>query len=160
MKDGTDREPFARDLYTAEMFSAGKIDAPVELVGFALHPQWDWFGSSPDGLVGETGGLELKCPSEMTHDAYSQNINLLVEQYKGQVLANMICFPEREWWDLVSFQPYAPGPIKLLFAPRFHRADWAETIALIEDNAQEMNAQIEEEIAKRGFPPTVWRVIP
>jgi hypothetical protein len=154
MKDGSDREPFARMIYEAEHQVA------VELVGFALHPTWDWYGSSPDGLVGDDGGLELKCPAEMTHDAYSMNIDLLVEEYKGQVLGNMICFPEREWWDLVSFQPYAPDPIKLLPAPRFHRSDWAETIALIEDKAQEVNAQIEAEIQRRGLPPTEWRIMP
>ena len=56
MKDGSDREPFARMIYEAE------VQMPVELVGFALHPLWDWFGASPDGLAGEDGGVELKCP--------------------------------------------------------------------------------------------------
>ncbi len=154
MKDGSDREPFARMIYEAE------IQMPVELVGFALHPEWDWFGCSPDGLVGEDGGIELKCPAEMTHDAYAANLDLLVDEYKGQVLGNLICFPEREWWDLVSFQPYAPDAIKLLKAPRFHRSDWAETISRIEDEAQQMNAQVEAEIARRGLPPTVWSIMP
>ena len=154
MKDGSDREPFARMIYEAEM------QMPVELVGFALHPEWDWFGCSPDGLVGEAGGIELKCPAEMTHDAYAANIDLLVEEYKGQCLGCLICFPEREWWDLASFQPYAPDSIKLLKAPRFHRSDWAETIAIIEDEAQTMNAQIEAEIARRGLPPTQWQIMP
>lgn len=152
MKDGSDREPFARMIYEAE------AQMPVELVGFALHPEWDWFGASPDGLVGDEGGVELKCPAEMTHDSYAANVDLLVDEYKGQVLGNLICFPERDWWDLVSFQPYAPDAIKLLKAPRFHRADWAETIARIEDEAQQMNAQIEAEIARRGLPPTQWQI--
>ena len=154
MQDGMDREPFARMLYEADM------QVQVELVGFALHPEWDWFGASADGLVGDDGGVELKCPSETTHDAYSLDINLLVEEYKGQVLGNLMCFPERDWWDLVSFQPYAPDRLKLLKAPRFHRSDWQQTIDLIEQKAQELNAQVEAEIAKRGLPPTVWRINP
>ena len=154
MKDGSDREPFARMIYEAE------VQMPVELVGFALHPEWDWFGCSPDGLVGEDGGVELKCPAEMTHDAYAANIDLLVEEYKGQCLGCLVCFPGRLWWDLASFQPYAPDSIKLLKAPRFHRSDWAETIARIEDESQQMNAQIEAEIARRGLPPTEWRIMP
>ena len=154
MKDGSDREPFARMIYESE------IGEPVELVGFALHPEWDWFGCSPDGLVGDKGGVELKCPSEMTHDAYVANIDLLVQEYKGQCLCGLICFPKREWWDLPSFQPYAPDAIKLLTAPRFHRSDWAETIARIEDEAQTMNAQIEAEIARRGLPATQWQIMP
>jgi hypothetical protein len=154
MQDGMDREPFARMLYEADM------QVQVELVGFALHPEWDWFGASADGLVGDDGGVELKCPSETTHDAYSLDINLLVEEYKGQVLGNLMCFPERDWWDLVSFQPYAPDRLKLLKAPRFHRSDWQQTIDLIEQKAQELNAHVEAEIAKRGLPPTAWRINP
>ena len=154
MKDGSDREPFARMIYEAE------VQMPVELVGFALHPLWDWFGASADGLAGEDGGVELKCPAEMTHDAYAANLDVLVEEYKGQVLGNLICFPEREWWDLASFQPYAPDSLKLLKAPRFHRSDWAHTIAEIEDKAQQLNAQIEKAIAERGLPPTQWKIMP
>ena len=154
MKDGSDREPFARMIYEAE------VAMPVELVGFALHPLWDWFGASPDGLVGDDGGVELKCPAEMTHDAYAANLDVLVEEYKGQVLGNLICFPEREWWDLASFQPYAPDSLKLLRAPRFHRSDWAHTIAEIEDKAQQLNVQIEKAIAERGLPPTQWKIMP
>jgi hypothetical protein len=154
MQDGSDREPFARMLYEAETQQA------VEQVGFALHPVWDWFGASPDGLVGDDGGVELKCPAEITHDAYAANIDLLVQEYKGQVLGNMICFPEREWWDLVSFHPYAPDSFKLLKAPRFHRSDWKDTIDQIEARAQELNTQIEEAIAKRGLPPTQWSIMP
>jgi hypothetical protein len=48
----------------------------------------------------------------------------------------------------------------LLQAPRFHRSDWAETIALIEDKAQQLDAQVEAELARRGFPPTVWSIVP
>ena len=154
MKDGSDREPFARMIYEAE------VAMPVELVGFVLHPLWDWFGASPDGLVGDDGGVELKCPAEMTHDAYAANLDVLVEEYKGQVLGNLICFPAREWWDLASFQPYAPDSLKLLKAPRFHRSDWAQTIAEIEDKAQQLNAQIEKAIAERGLPPTQWKIMP
>ena len=154
MKDGSDREPFARMIYEAE------VQMPVELVGFALHALWDWFGASPDGLVGDDGGVELKAPAEATHHSYFMNRDALVEEYKGQVLGNLICFPEREWWDLASFQPFAPDSIKLIMAPRFHRGDWAETIARIEDEAQKMNAEIETQIAAMGFRPTQWGILP
>lgn len=154
MQDGIDREPAARLMYEAEN------GTPVEPVSFCLHHKWDWCGVSPDGLVSDDGGLELKCPSESVHDAYARNLDLLVEQYKGQCLMGLICLPERQWWDLQSFNPYAPREIMLLKTPRFHRSDWAKTIARIEDEAQQMNAQVEAEIAKRGLPPTQWRVMP
>ena len=154
MQDGSDREPYARMLYEADTQEA------VELVGFALHPEWDWFGASADGLVGTVGGVELKSPTEMTHDSYATDIDLLVQEYKGQALGNLICFPEREWWDLVSFQPYAPDSLKMLKAPRFYRSDWKATIDQIESRANELNTQVEEAIAKRGFPPTHWSILP
>ena len=154
MKDGSDREPFARMVYEAEM------QTPVELVGFALHPEWDWFGCSPDGLVGDKGGLELKCPTEGVHLSYVDNPMLLAEEYKGQCLTGLSCFPELEWWDCGAFNPFAPDAIKFIKAPRFWRPDWAQTIAEIEDKAQERNAQVEAEIAKRGIPPTQWSILP
>ena len=157
MKNGSEQEEYARRLYEALM----ELDEPVQLIGFALHPVWDWFGCSPDGLVGDKGGLELKCPGEASHDAYIQNPNTLVEEYKGQVLANLLCFPEREWWDLCSFNPHAyRDDLKMIFAPRFHRSDWTMQMAEIEDKAEKFNNEIEAEIAKRGLPPTQWCIMP
>jgi hypothetical protein len=167
MDEGIENEPYARMLYEAaeqvvvlcaDGSSLG-LDQPTG-VGFMLHPNWDWFGCSPDGLIGDDGGVELKCPQPTAHDAYAANIDLLVQEYKGQVLSCLVCFPERQWWDLASFQPYAPDALKLLKAPRFHRSDWQETIDLIEDKAEELNEQIEEAIAKRGLPPTQWGILP
>ena len=167
MEEGIANEPFARMMYEAmEQVMVACTDGSPALydrpagVGFILHPKWDWFGCSPDGLVNDDGGVELKCPQPMTHDAYVDKIDNLVQEYKGQVLGNLMCFPERQWWDLVSFQPNAPDSIKVLKAPRFHRSDWAETIARIEDEAQQMNAQVEAEIERRGLPPTVWGIMP
>lgn len=153
MQEGAEREPFARMLYEADTMQQ------VEQVGFALHPEWDWFGCSADGLCGTDGGVELKSPTEGVHDSYVANPQLLADEYQWQVLGCLVCFPEREWWDLVSFQPYAPDEIKLVKF-RFHRADWKETIAKIEFTALSENDAIEAEIRRRGLPPTVFEIMP
>lgn len=153
MQDGIEREPWARMLYEADTMQQ------VEQVGFALHPEWDWFGCSADGLVGLDGGVELKCPTELVHDSYVADVDSLVQEYQWQVLGCLICFPERQWWDLVSFSPFAPDGIKLV-KHRFHRSDWLETIAQIEDKAQEFNGQVDAEILKRGLPKTEWSIMP
>lgn len=153
MQDGVDREPYARMLYEADTMQI------VEQVGFALHPEWDWFGVSADGLCGEIGGVELKCPTEMVHDAYVADPYTLADEYSWQCLACLVCFPERDWWDLVSFNPYAPDAIKLV-RYRFQRSDWLDTIAEILTASQELNAQVEAEIARRGLPPTVFDIMP
>lgn len=155
MLEGIEREPFACMFYEA----AYMTDDKVELVGFALHPEWDWFGASADGLCGDDGGVELKNPTDMVHDSYATNIQVLVDEYKWQCLGCLTCFPERQWWDLCSFDPYAPGSIKLVKF-RFHRSDWQTTIDAIEEKSLEMHESVEAEIQRRGFDPTVFKIMP
>lgn len=153
MQDGQEREPYARMMYEADTTQI------VELVGFALHPEWDWFGASADGLCGDDGGVELKCPTDQVHDGYAADVQVLAAEYKWQCLGCLTCFPERTWWDLCSFNPYAPDSIKLVKF-RFERADWMETIEAIEKESLAMHEQVEEAIAKRGLPPTKFTIMP
>jgi len=60
MQRGTMDEPYARDLYAEEY-------APVTEIGFAVRTiNGHKLGASPDGLVGEYGGLEIKSRSPKT----------------------------------------------------------------------------------------------
>jgi putative phage-type endonuclease len=34
----------------------------VEPCGFYIHPEHDWLGATPDGLVGDCALIEIKCP--------------------------------------------------------------------------------------------------
>jgi putative phage-type endonuclease len=61
MIHGTETEPEARRAY--EFF----VDCDVQQVGFVPHPTIEMAGASPDGLVGDDGLLELKCPNTATH---------------------------------------------------------------------------------------------
>jgi hypothetical protein len=61
MIHGTETEPEARRAY--EFF----VDRDVQQVGFVPHPTINMAGASPDGLVGDDGLLELKCPNTATH---------------------------------------------------------------------------------------------
>jgi len=61
MQWGTDQEPFARAAYEAAQ------GVMVEEVGFMSHPDIEMAGASPDGLVGDDGLLEIKCPNTATH---------------------------------------------------------------------------------------------
>ena len=61
MQHGTLTEPEARRAY--EFF----VDRDVQQVGFVPHPSICMAGASPDGLVGDDGLLELKCPNTATH---------------------------------------------------------------------------------------------
>lgn len=97
MQWGTEQEPFARAAYEAAK------DVLVEEVGFAVHPTIENAGASPDGLVGEFGLVEIKCPNTATHiqTLLDQKIP---EKYIIQMQWQMAC-TKREWCDFVSFDP-------------------------------------------------------
>jgi putative phage-type endonuclease len=97
MQWGTDQEPFARAAYEAAK------DVLVQEVGFVVHPNIVGAGASPDGLVGEFGLVEIKCPNTATH------IQTLLDQkvpdkYNIQMQWQMAC-TGRHWCDFASFDP-------------------------------------------------------
>jgi len=96
MTRGTELEPDARQMYE---FITG---AEVQEVGFCLHDTLE-AGASPDGLVGEDGGLEIKCPAPATHVEYLRG-NKLPSKYKQQVMG-CLWITGREWWDFMSYHP-------------------------------------------------------
>src|SRR5262249_45085952 len=95
-------------------------DVDVVTVGFYNHPTIDMAGCSPDGLVGDDGLVEIKCPSTHNHIA-----TLLGEPISGEYLAQvhwqMIC-TGRQWCDWVSFDDRLP-PRHQLFVQRLERSD-------------------------------------
>ena len=102
MQHGIDWEPHARTAY--EWIT----DRTVEPVGFVPHPTIPDFGASPDGLVGEHGLLEIKCPTTPKHVAM-----LLGEPIERgwllQMHGQMMC-THRLWADFVSYDPRLPQP--------------------------------------------------
>ena len=93
---GTELEPDARDLYSL------MTNSEVIEVGFCLHDTLA-AGCSPDGLIGEDGGLEIKCPAPSTHVEYLRG-GVLPSKYKQQVMG-CLWITGREWWDFVSYHP-------------------------------------------------------
>lgn len=104
MQRGTELEPLARDAY--ELFAEGDV---VE-TGFVLHPSIKGFGASPDGLVGDVGLLEIKCPNTATHIATMQS-GRHDPAYEWQMLAQMAC-TGRAWVDFVSFDDRLPEELQ------------------------------------------------
>ena len=85
-----------------------RFGTDVDQTGFVLHPRLDYLGSSPDGLVGKDGGLEIKVPLFSTHCAYLES-GEIPEEYMLQMYTNMLCC-ERKWWDFVSYCPPDVAP--------------------------------------------------
>ena len=96
MARGVELEPEARFRYEME---TGNL---VRQVGFLMHDTLQ-AGASPDGLVGENGGLEIKCPSPATHVEYLRDGNLpskYIQQVQG-----CLWISGRDWWDFMSYHP-------------------------------------------------------
>jgi putative phage-type endonuclease len=112
MQYGTETEPLARSAYEAETgFS-------VDEVGLCIHPTIDRAGASPDGLVGNSGEVEIKCPKVSTHLAYLL-AGVVPSGYKNQMMWQM-AVTGRDWCDFVSFRPDLPEHLQL-FIVRFKR---------------------------------------
>jgi len=103
MQDGIDREAFARDRYVQQF-------GEVEEVGFIKHPTLE-AGASPDGMVGEDGILEIKCPMGSTHTEtlMTQDVpSRYVPQIQFQLLVT-----GRKWCDFVSYNPMFPKHLQV-----------------------------------------------
>lgn len=116
MQWGTDVEPHARSAY--EFIT----DARVQEVGLVDHPSIAMFGASPDGLIGDDGLIEIKCPNTATHIE-----TLLGEAVPGkyviQMQVQMAC-TGRAWCDFVSFDPRLPADLQM-WIKRVQRDDAA-----------------------------------
>jgi len=112
MQFGSETEPLARSAYEAETgFS-------VDEVGLCIHPTIERAGASPDGLVGNSGLVEIKCPKVATHLAYLI-AGVVPAGYKNQMMWQMAC-TGLDWCDFVSFRPDLPEHLQL-FVVRFKR---------------------------------------
>ncbi len=97
MQHGIDTEPEARRFFEFEK------DLNVLEVGLVTNDKYPGYHASPDGLIGDDCGIEIKCPQPATHVKYLTENRLPVE-YKAQVqYSMMIC--ERESWWFVSYHP-------------------------------------------------------
>jgi putative phage-type endonuclease len=137
MQHGTDTEPLARAAY--EAFK----DVLVDEVGFVPHPTIKMAGASPDGMVGEDGLLEIKCPNTATH------IETLLSQsvpgkYNTQMQFQMAC-TGRKWCDFVSFDNRLPEELQL-FVMRVPRDE--VFIRLIEAEIVQFIAELDDKINK------------
>jgi putative phage-type endonuclease len=103
MQDGIDREFYARERYVQQF-------GEVEEVGFVKHPTLE-AGASPDGMVGDDGIIEIKCPMGSTHTEtlMTQDVpSRYVPQIQFQLLVT-----GRKWCDFVSYNPMFPEHLQV-----------------------------------------------
>lgn len=106
MQDGIDREPMAREIYEKLK------EVKVEEIGFVQHPEIKMAGASPDGLVGDDGIIEIKCPIETTHTTNLLE-RKLPSKYKPQVQFQLAT-TGRKWCDFISYNPNFEPRLQLI----------------------------------------------
>jgi putative phage-type endonuclease len=137
MQHGTETEPLARMAYETE---TGLMVTEVAMID---HPTIAMTGASPDGLVGESGLVEIKCPNTATH------IDTLMSdkassKYIPQMQWQMVC-TGRAWCDFVSFDPRLPEDMQL-FVKRVERDD--AYIAELEAEVKTFLIEVESTVNK------------
>lgn len=133
---GTEHEPFARIAYIAT------TGAVVDEVGFIQHSTI-MAGASPDGLIGDEGGLEIKCPNKATHLA-ALRAKKMPPEHMPQVQGAM-WITGRKWWDFVSYHPEFPDALQL-FITRIERDE--EYISALEKEVSLFLQEVEEEVTQ------------
>lgn len=137
MQWGTETEPMARAAYE---FSK---DCQIVEVGFIEHPLIDMSGASPDGLIGEDGLIEIKCPNTSTHIDTLLGASI-PPKYIDQMQWQMAC-TGRKWCDFVSFDPRMPRELNMKIQ-RVERDD--DRIEYLETEVQDFIAEMDAKIKK------------
>ncbi len=100
MDQGSFMEDFCIPWYELE------YETKIQRVGFITTDDVD-AGCSPDGLLGDDGGLELKAPQIETHIGYLLG-GVVPSDYIAQVQGSMFV-TGRKWWKFVSYRRKLPA---------------------------------------------------
>ncbi len=77
-------------------------DVTVQEVGFIELDEY--VGCSPDGLIGEDGGLEIKCPNDVKYFQLLTGSAGPEESYVWQCHMSLL-ITGRKYWDLAYYNP-------------------------------------------------------
>lgn len=102
MQRGIDLEPEAIRAYEMDQLTV------VDAIDFIEHPTLAFVGCSPDGLVGDDGMVEVKCPLAEAKHYEALRYGSHATEYSWQ-LQGQLWVAGRAWVDAVSYDPRFPG---------------------------------------------------
>ena len=118
-------------------------DQEVTPGSFIKHPAFSWSGATPDGLVGDTGLVEIKCPNTGTHlDTLLSGT--IPGKYQTQMLWQLAT-TRREWVDYFSFDSRLPEDLRV-FTQRLHRDE--DRIRELEQEVQSFLVELDDMIIR------------
>lgn len=122
MARGIEMEPEARNAYSFEM------GVGVAQAAFIKHPTLERVGCSPDGLIGDDGMVEIKCPSAMGKHLEALQSGAHAVEYRWQ-LQHQLFVTGRDWVDASSYHPDFPDGLQLAIKRVERDAEDQEAIA-------------------------------
>lgn len=130
----------------SEAFGAMRwhLPEPPVRVGFCLADSGEFagrIGCSPDGLVGDAGGLELKCPKRSNHVRYLLDGDGFYKTYRTQVQHSLLV-TGREWWTLASYCPGFPQQVIECYPEPEYQAVLAEGLRWVIERTDEVVAKV------------------
>lgn len=117
----------------------------LDKTGFWKHPKIPWVGCSPDRIVNDSGGVEIKCPDSHTHIKYWREKKVPVEYVKQ--VQGQIWVMDWEWCDFVSYDPRMPEKSRLLIV-RSYRDE--ELIKAMQEETEKFLEEVEKLIIELG----------
>jgi putative phage-type endonuclease len=132
---GQEKEEDARTAYS---FVTGN---DVTEVGLYKHPTIIGSHASPDGLVGDDGCIEIKCPNSATHIEVLKT-KQIAHKYILQMQWQMAC-ADRQWCDFVSFDPRMPDHLSL-YIQRVERDN--DMLAILESEVAAFLVEVDEDV--------------
>ena len=102
---GIEHEPTALAHYEAV------FETEIDEIGFVLWSELPQCGCSPDGIVKNERGIEIKCPYTLRRHAEhllirsNEQLKKQRPQYYYQIMSSMM-FTGYNRWDFVSFHPF------------------------------------------------------
>ena len=137
MQWGIDNEPYAIAAYENKtgnfVLGNGVID----------HPFIEMFAASPDGLVGEDGQIEVKCPNTTTH-LNTLLTGVVPDEHLPQITCQLAC-TRRQWCDFVSYDPRLEPELQIIIIRIFAKD---LDITGLESDVRKFNKSIDEAIGK------------
>lgn len=114
---------------------------PVQTVGFMSCGD---YGYSPDGLIGEDGILEIKCPLQKNHAKYLSKKEVPSE-YRAQVQGGLYV-SDREWCDFVSYNPTFKTDYQMLVVREYRDEEFIRSLGKAIKKCIEIRDEILEKI--------------
>lgn len=143
MRNGTIMEPEARRYYELQR------ECDVKQVGFCIS-DCGRFGASPDGLIGDDGGLELKHPTAATQVKWLW-AGVVPQEHLAQCYGGMLV-TKRSWWDFLSYYP-GMEPLLVRVTPDEKMLKLAESL----EKFDKMLTEIRQKIVAGGDPVACTR---